>query len=113
VSERTPELDPALTALMQECWAQDPDQRPTADELRRRMSAIDTLNPDHNKALELYPNGFVPTCSSLEHGLRLAAPADVFNSMLHDMPAINIMYHDIKTQSVVRMYNQCDEVVVD
>ena len=113
MSEGTPELDPALTALMQECWAQDPDYRPTADKLRRRMSAIDTQTLITTKALELYPNGFVPTCSSLEHGLRLAVPADVFNGMLHAMPAINIMHHDIKTQSVVRMYNQCDEVVVD
>jgi hypothetical protein len=98
---------------MQDCWAQDPDQRPTDDELWRRMSALDPNNPEYNKPLELYPNGFVPTCSSLEDCLRLAVPAHVFNGMLLDMPVTNIMYLVINTQSVVLMYNQCDEVVVD
>jgi hypothetical protein len=35
-------IDPAVIALMQDCWAQDPDQRPTAHELWRRMSVIPT-----------------------------------------------------------------------
>jgi hypothetical protein len=73
------------------------------------MSALDPDNPEHNKPLELYPNGFVPTCSFLEDCLRLAAPADVFKGMLLDVPVTNII---IKTQSVFRMYNQCEEVVV-
>jgi hypothetical protein len=77
------------------------------------MSVLDTNNPEHNKSLELYPNGFVLTCSSLEDCLRLAVPAHVFNGMLHDMPVTNIMHLVIKTQSVVLMYKQCDEVVVD
>jgi serine/threonine protein kinase len=97
-------IDPAIIALMQECWAQDPDQRPTAHELWRRMSALDTNNPEHNKPLELYPNGFVPTCSSLEECLRLAVPADVFNGMLLDMPLIDGKYRDKSTRAVVQMH---------
>ncbi len=32
--------------LMQECWASDPKQRPTADQLWRRMAALDHP-PEH------------------------------------------------------------------
>jgi serine/threonine protein kinase len=32
---------PAIIELMQECWANDPKQRPTADQLWRRMAALD------------------------------------------------------------------------
>ncbi len=48
VSGARPSLDeipdgvaPAIIELMQECWANDPKQRPTADQLLRRMAALD------------------------------------------------------------------------
>ena len=39
------EVDPAVIALMRDCWAEDPKQRPTANELWWRMSALDPNNP--------------------------------------------------------------------
>jgi serine/threonine protein kinase len=94
-------LDPAVIALMQDCWAEDPKQRPTADELWRRMSALDPNNPEHNNPLELYPHGFAPTCNTLEDCLRVAVPADVFNGFLRDMPAVNAKYHHVGTQRFI------------
>jgi serine/threonine protein kinase len=68
-------LDPAVIALMQDCWAEDPAQRPTADQLWRRMSALDANNPEHNNQLQLYSDGFSPSCGTLEDRLRLAVPS--------------------------------------
>jgi serine/threonine protein kinase len=94
-------LDPAVIALMQDCWAEDPAQRPTADELWRRISALDPNNPDHNNPLKLYPDNFVPSCATLEDCLRLAVHSDdVFYSLLHDMPMIDNKYRDAGVQSV-------------
>ncbi len=98
-------LDPAVILLIQDCWADVPDHRPTADELWRRMSALDPNNPEHNKPLELYPHNFVPVCGTLEDCLRLAVPVDVYDGLLSDMPTIDSKYRDAHTQSVVRMYN--------
>lgn len=41
-------LDPAVIVLIQDCWAEDHAQRPSADELWRRISALDPNNPEHN-----------------------------------------------------------------
>ncbi len=98
-------IDPAIIALMQDCWAEDPAQRPTADELWRRMSALDPNNPEHNKPLELYPDDFVPTCRTLEDCLRSAVPTEVFNGLVHDMTTISRKYHDIDAQIVVCLHN--------
>ena len=100
----SPGLDPAVIALMQDCWANDPAQRPTADELWRRISALDPNNPEHNSPVELYSPDFSATCYSLEDCLCVALPADVFIALLLDMPAINGKFHDIQTQNVVRFY---------
>jgi serine/threonine protein kinase len=97
LDELPPGLDPAVIALMQDCWAEDPAQRPTADELWRRMSALDPNNPEHNKPLQLYPEYFAPSCHTLEDCLRLAVP-EVFHYFLRDMPAINVKYRDVGTQ---------------
>jgi len=99
-----PELDPAVIALMQDCWAEVPAQRPTADELFRRISALDPNNPDHNQPLELYPDDFVPACGTLQDCLCLAVPSDVFHGLLLDMPAIDAKYRDNNTQAVVQMH---------
>jgi serine/threonine protein kinase len=104
LDELPPGLDPAVIALMQDCWAQDPAQRPTADELWQRMSALDPNNPEHNKPLQLYPDDFAPTCGTLEDCLRLAVPSDVFNGLLRDMPAIRGKYFDNSTQAFVRTH---------
>jgi serine/threonine protein kinase len=104
LDELPPGLDPAVIALMQDCWAEDPAQRPTADELWRRMSALDPNNPEHNKPLQLYPDGFAPSCGTLEDCLRLAVPADVCVGLLQDMPDINRKYGDAITQAFVRAH---------
>ncbi len=104
LDELPPGLDRAVIALMQDCWAEDPAQRPTADELWRRISALDPNNPEHNKPLQLYPGDFAPTCDTLEDCLRLAVPADVLTGLLQDMPTINLKYCDINTQGVVRAH---------
>ena len=98
-------IDPAVIALMQDCWAQDPVHRPTADELWRRMSALDPNNPEHNKPLELYPRNFVPMCVTLEDCLLIAVPADVYDGLLLDMSDIDGKYRDAHTQAVVRTHN--------
>ena len=104
LDELPPELDPAVIALMQDCWAEDPAQRPTADQLWRRMSALDPNNPEHNKPLQLYPDGFAPSCGTLEDCLRFAVPADVCDGLLRDMPDINRKYGDASTQAFVRAH---------
>jgi serine/threonine protein kinase len=104
LDELPPGLDLAVIALMQDCWAEDPAQRPTADELWRRMSALDPNNPEHNKPLQLFPDNFAPTCDTLEGCLRLAAP-ELFHYFLRDMPAINVKYRDVGTQRGIRNCN--------
>jgi hypothetical protein len=69
------------------------------------MSALDPNNPEHNKPLELYPDDFSPKCTTLEDCLRLAVPANVFEGLLLDMPAIDSKYRDARTQAVVRAHN--------
>ena len=49
LDELPPGLDPAVIALMQDCWAEDPAQRPTADQLWRRMSALDATKTGGGK----------------------------------------------------------------
>jgi hypothetical protein len=93
-----------VIALMQDCWAEDPAQRPTAYELWRRMSALDLNNPEHNNPLQLYPDNFAPTCDTLEDCLRLAVP-ELFHYFLRDMPAINVKYRDVGTQREIRNLN--------
>ena len=105
LDELPPGLDPAVIALMQDCWAEDPAQRLSADELWRRMSALDPNNPEHNKPLQLYRDDFAPTCGTLEDCLRFAVPADVFNGLLRDMPAIDRKYRDVGTQRGIRDLN--------
>jgi hypothetical protein len=89
---------------MQDYWAEDPAQRPTADQLWRRMSALDPNNPEHTKPLQLYPDGFAPSCGTLENCLRFAVPADVCDGLFRDMPAINRKFGDASTQAVVRAH---------
>ncbi len=98
------DVDEAVIALMRDCWAQDPNQRPNADELWRRISALDPNAPEHNQPLELYPDDFVPTCGTLQDCLHLALPAEVFNGLLLDMLDIDAKYRDNNTQAVVQMY---------
>ncbi len=104
LDELPPGLDPAVIALMQDCWAEDPAQRPSADELWRRMSALDPNNPEHNKPLQLYPDSFSPMCRTLKDCLRLAVP-ELFNCFSRDMPAINVKYRDVGTQRGFRNLN--------
>jgi hypothetical protein len=68
------------------------------------MSALDPNNPEHNKPLQLYPDGFAPICGTLEDCLRFAVPADVCVGLLRDMPAIDSKYGDASTQTVVRAH---------
>jgi serine/threonine protein kinase len=98
-------LDPAVIALMQDCWADVPAQRPTADELWRRMSALDPNNPEHNNPLELYPDDFSPISGAFEDCLRLAVCSDIWTGLLHDIPAINNKYRSIDTQNFVQAHS--------
>jgi serine/threonine protein kinase len=98
-------VDRAAIALMQECWAEDPQLRPTADQLWRRMAALDPNNPENNNPLELFPLNFMPVCDSLENCLLIAMPLDVFNGLLSDMPFINIKYQDAVAKGFIRRHN--------
>jgi hypothetical protein len=98
-------VDPAAIALMQECWAEDPQLRPTADQLWRRMAALDPNNPENNTPLELFPFNFMPVCDSLENCLLIAIPLDIFNGLLSDMPFINIKYQDAVAKGFIRRHN--------
>jgi citrate synthase len=60
-------IDPAVIALMQDCWAQDPVHRPTADELWRRMSALDPNNPEHVEIATYRLLAKVPVMAAYAH----------------------------------------------
>ncbi len=98
-------VDRAAIALMQECWAEDPQLRPTADQLWRRMAALDPNNPENNSPLDLFPVGFIPVCDTLENCLMIALPPDVFNALLSDIAFINIKYQDAVAKGFIRMHN--------
>ena len=100
----TSHVNPAVIALMNECWAQNPSERPSADELWRRTSALDLNYSENNKALDLRPSGFVPTCHSLEDCLRSAIPADVCRGLLRDMPIIDAKYRDRSTLQFIQQH---------
>jgi hypothetical protein len=92
---------------MQDCLAQDPSARPDANELWQRIAALDVNNPDNNTPLTLYPDGFVPSCRSIEDCLRLAmstVPPSALEALLHDMPRIHAKFMHADTQSVVRCH---------
>ena len=98
-------VNPAVIALMQECWAEDPRQRPTSHGLWRRISALDPNNPEHNKPLELYPDDFVPCCRTLEECLRLAVQSDdVCYGLLSDMPVVDKKFREAGAQLVVNTH---------
>lgn len=59
---------------------------------------------ENNKALDLCPSGFVPTCHSLEDCLRRAMPADVCQGLLRDMPVIDTKYRDRSTLQFIQQH---------
>ena len=97
-------VDPAAIALMRECWDNEPQQRPTAEQLWTRIAALDPNNPDNNNPLELYPGDFVPVCDTLEACLLLAMPSHVYSSLLSDMSMINRKYQDACAAGFIRRH---------
>jgi serine/threonine protein kinase len=95
-------IDPAVIALMQDCWAQDPDQRPTAHELWRRMSVLDTNNPEYNKPLIAYQERWLTQQCSFEESLQKAVPPSTFQRLLLEIPRIEAKYREAPVQQVVQ-----------
>jgi hypothetical protein len=98
-------VDPAAIALMRECWDNDPQQRPTAEQLWKRIAALDPNNPDNNNPLQLFPVGYVPVCDTVENCLQIALPLDIYNGLLSDMPFINVKYQDAVDRGFIRRHN--------
>jgi serine/threonine protein kinase len=95
-------IDPAVIALMQDCWAQDPAHRPTADELWRRMSALDVNNPEFNKPLIAYQISWLAQPCSFEDCLQKAVPPSTFQRLLLEIPRIEAKYLEAAVQQVVQ-----------
>jgi serine/threonine protein kinase len=98
-------IDPTIITLMQQCWAEDPSNRPDASELWQRMSALDHNNPENNAPLKLHPDGFIPYCYNLDDCLRHAmsnSPPSVIDALLGDLPIIHARYIQPQTQVVVK-----------
>jgi serine/threonine protein kinase len=102
LDELPAEIDPAVIALMQDCWAQDPVHRPTADELWRRMSALDPNNPEHNKPLIAYKISWLAQPCSFEDCLQKAVPPLTFQRLLLEIPRIEAKYREAAVQQVVQ-----------
>jgi serine/threonine protein kinase len=95
-------IDPAIIALMQDCWAQDPDHRPTAHELWRRMSALDPNNLEHNKPLIAYQDRWLTQRCSFEQCLQKAVPPSTFQRLLLEIPRIEAKYCEAAVQQIVQ-----------
>jgi serine/threonine protein kinase len=96
-----PGIDPAVIVLMQDCWAQDPAQRPTADQLWRRMSVLDVNNPDNNKPLIAYKDSWLAMPCSFEKCLQKAVPPSTFERLLLEIPRIEAKYLEEPVQQAV------------
>jgi serine/threonine protein kinase len=95
-------IDPAVIVLMQDCWAHDPSHRPTADQLWRRMSALDVNNPEFNKPLIAYRDSWLVKLSSFEQCLQKAVPPSTFQRLLLEIPRIEAKYREEPVQQVVQ-----------
>ena len=95
-------VDPAIIALVQECWAQDPGHRPTADELWRRMSALDVNNPEFNQPLIPYKDRWLAQPCSFEDCLQKAVLPSTFQRLLLEIPRIEAKYREAAVQQVVQ-----------
>jgi serine/threonine protein kinase len=95
-------IDPAVLALMQDCWAPDPDRRPSADQLWRRMSALDVNNPEFNQPLTAYKVCWLKQRCSFEECLQKAVPFSTFQRLLLEIPRIEAKYREAPVQQVVQ-----------
>ncbi len=93
-----------LTSLLNDCWSREPDKRPSAHEVWKRISILDKNNPDFNKPLDPYPTGFVPTCNTLEECIQKALPVMAFNIIMQDMPDIEKKFFDPAVQALVSLH---------
>jgi len=111
-------VDPEISALIRDCWANDPASRPLADDLWRRVSALDVNN--YNKPLVPYCSAFEPTCASLEDCMKRALDPETLKYLswhitdgysyedkakktVH-VPSINEKFQDPLLQSVIRQH---------
>ncbi len=104
-----PGLDPSVIALMKDCWAEDPDQRPTADQLWIRMSVLDVNNPDNNKPLIAYKDSWLALPCSFEKCLQKAVPPSTFQRLLLEFPTIEDKYREAPVQQVVKSCKLSEE----
>lgn len=104
-----PEVDSAVIALMQDCWANDPAQRPTADELWRRMSVLDVNNLEFNQPLIAYKDSWLALPCSFEKCLQKAVPPSSFQRLQEEFPRIEAKYREEPVQQVVQSCKLSEE----
>ena len=98
-------VDPEVVALMQACWAEDPSQRPTAEELWKRMSVLDVNNPEFNQPLVAYRDSWLIYPCSFEDCLQKALPQSTYQRLLLDLPRIEAKY---RTEQVKQVAQSCE-----
>lgn len=97
-------VDPDIVLLMQDCWKENPDQRPTAEELWRRMSVLDVNNSDFNQPLIAFRKSWLTSPCSLEDCFRRALPESAYKLLLRELPAIEEKYREAAVQELVQSY---------
>ncbi len=96
------DVEPDIVALMQDCWAEDPNRRPTAEELWKRMSALDVNNADFNQPLIAYKKDWIVNTLSFEDCLRRALPEDTYKLLLLELPRIEEKYREFPVQELIK-----------
>lgn len=97
-------VDPDIILLMQDCWKENPDQRPTAEELWRRMSVLDVNNSDFNQPLIAFRKSWLTSPCSFEDCFRRALPESSYKLLLLELPAIEEKYRQAAVQELVQSY---------
>jgi serine/threonine protein kinase len=96
------DVEPDIVTLMQDCWAENPNHRPTAEELWKRMSALDVNNADFNQPLIAYKEDWIVNSHSFEDCLRRALPGDTYKLLLLELPSIEEKYREFPVQELIK-----------
>ncbi len=98
-------INPDIVALMQSCWAEDPTQRPTAEDLWRRVSELDMNNPESNQPLIAFQDSWLSQPCSFEDCLQKSLPQSTYQLLLGDFPRIDAKYREAPVQEVVQNHH--------